>query len=84
MVGKTDRISVDVVQDASRVLRCIGHPIRLRIIELAVPRVYLDITRSFGGALDDGDTRMAHYRDVLDRAVAACQLSARALGTKTC
>jgi DNA-binding transcriptional ArsR family regulator len=34
MVGKTDRISVDVVQDASRVLRCIGHPIRLRIIEL--------------------------------------------------
>ena len=69
--------------------------LRLRIIELAVPRVYLDITRSFGGALDDGDTRMAHYRGVLDRAIDAChttldlssdthQLSAPALGTKTC
>lgn len=27
-------ISVDTVQDAARVLRCIGHPVRLRIIEL--------------------------------------------------
>ena len=34
MVGMGGRISVDVVQDASRVLRCIGHPVRLRIIEL--------------------------------------------------
>ena len=27
-------ISVDTVHDAARVLKCIGHPIRLRIIEL--------------------------------------------------
>ena len=27
-------ISVDTVQDAARVLKCIGHPVRLRIIEL--------------------------------------------------
>lgn len=27
-------ISMDTVQDAARVLKCIGHPVRLRIIEL--------------------------------------------------
>ena len=27
-------ISVSTVQDAARVLKCIGHPVRLRIIEL--------------------------------------------------
>lgn len=69
--------------------------LRLRIVELAVPRVYLDFARSFGGALDDGDTRMAHYQDVLDRAIATChttldcsgychQLSTRSPGDKTC
>lgn len=41
-----------------------------RIVELAVPLIYLDLTRSFGGALDDADTRLKHYRDVIDRAEA--------------
>ncbi|MBI2823823.1 MAG: glycosyltransferase family 2 protein [Planctomycetia bacterium] len=41
----------------------------LRIRELAVPLLYLDLARSFGGALDDADTRMAHYQEVLDRAL---------------
>lgn len=40
----------------------------LRIVELAVPLIYLDEKRSFGGALDDADTRLAVYREVLDRA----------------
>ncbi|MFM7035548.1 MAG: glycosyltransferase family 2 protein [Planctomycetia bacterium] len=43
----------------------------LRIVELPVPLVYLDLARSFGGALDDAATRLAYYRDVLDRAEAA-------------
>jgi DNA-binding transcriptional ArsR family regulator len=30
----TPRISVDMVREAAEVLRCIGHPIRLRIVEL--------------------------------------------------
>jgi DNA-binding transcriptional ArsR family regulator len=34
MAKTGERISVDVVQDAAKVLRCIGHPVRLRIIEL--------------------------------------------------
>ncbi len=40
----------------------------LRIVELPVPRIYLDEKRSFGGALDDADMRLAVYRQVLDRA----------------
>ena len=40
----------------------------LRIVELPVPLVYLDEKRSFGGALDDANTRLAVYREVLDRA----------------
>jgi glycosyltransferase involved in cell wall biosynthesis len=43
----------------------------LRIVELPVPLVYLDLARSFGGALDDAATRLAYYRSVLDRAEAA-------------
>lgn len=40
----------------------------LKVIEMAVPLVYLDEERSFGGALDDAQTRLAVYRQVLDRA----------------
>jgi dolichol-phosphate mannosyltransferase len=40
----------------------------LRIVELPVPLLYLDLARSFGGALDDAATRLAYYRRVLDSA----------------
>jgi dolichol-phosphate mannosyltransferase len=43
----------------------------LKIVEVPVPLVYLDLARSFGGALDDAATRLAYYRSVLDRAEAA-------------
>ena len=43
----------------------------LKIVELPVPLIYLDLARSFGGALDDAGTRLAYYRQVLDRAEAA-------------
>ena len=43
----------------------------LKIIEIPVPLVYLDEARSFGGALDHGQTRLKVYEDVLDRAMAA-------------
>lgn len=42
---------------------------RLRIVELPVPLVYLDDSRSFGGALDDAATRLRYYYEVLDRAL---------------
>jgi dolichol-phosphate mannosyltransferase len=43
----------------------------LRIVEVAVPLIYLDEQRSFGGALDQADTRLAVYRNVLERAMGA-------------
>jgi dolichol-phosphate mannosyltransferase len=42
----------------------------LRIVELPVPRIYLEEQRSFGGSLDDAATRLAYYRDVLERSLA--------------
>jgi dolichol-phosphate mannosyltransferase len=42
----------------------------LSIVEVAVPLIYLDERRSFGGALDRPDTRLAVYRRVLDKAMA--------------
>ncbi len=43
----------------------------LRIAEIPVPLIYLDEERSFGGALDDVAQRLAIYRQVLDRSIAA-------------
>jgi len=43
----------------------------LEIVELPVPLIYLDQTRSFGDVLDDADTRVKYYYDVLDRSIAA-------------
>src|SRR5208282_2472034 len=40
----------------------------LKIVEIPVPLIYLDEARSFGGALDHGQTRLKVYEDVLDRA----------------
>jgi hypothetical protein len=39
----------------------------MRIEELPVPLIYLDEKRSFGGALDDAQTRLAYYHEVIDR-----------------
>ena len=38
----------------------------LRIVEMPVPLIYLDEKRSFGGALDNAETRLAAYRRVLE------------------
>lgn len=45
----------------------------LQVIELPVPLIYLEEERSFGGALDDGRTRLQYYRSILDRSIAATQ-----------
>ena len=41
----------------------------LRVIEIPVPLIYLDLERSFGGSLDQAATRLKYYHKVLDRAV---------------
>ncbi len=40
-----------------------------RIVEVPVPLIYLEEHRSFGGALDHAETRLAVYREVLQRAL---------------
>jgi dolichol-phosphate mannosyltransferase len=40
----------------------------LRIKEVAVPRVYLDPNRAFGGVLNDAEERLVYYRRVLAEA----------------
>ncbi len=45
----------------------------LRVIEVPVPLIYLDLNRSFGGSLDHAETRLSYYNRVLDDAIAkAC------------
>jgi dolichol-phosphate mannosyltransferase len=42
----------------------------LTIVELPVPLIYLDESRSFGGALDDGAKRLEYYHTVIQRSLA--------------
>ncbi len=42
--------------------------LRLKIKEIAVPRLYLDANRAFGGTLNDPEVRLAYYREVINRA----------------
>jgi dolichol-phosphate mannosyltransferase len=46
---------------------------RLRIGEIAVPRIYHDANRSFGGDLDDPSIRLACYRDTFHRELRRCR-----------
>jgi len=46
----------------------------LKIVEVPVPLIYLDEKRAFGGALDDSDYRLRHYREVFERALARAGL----------
>lgn len=41
----------------------------LSIVEVPVPLIYLDEKRSFGGALDDADYRIQHYKSVFESAM---------------
>jgi dolichol-phosphate mannosyltransferase len=44
--------------------------LRLKIVEMPVPLIYLEEERSFGGSLDHAETRLAVYREVLERSIA--------------
>ncbi len=48
----------------------------MTIVEVAVPLIYLDESRAFGGALDDGGYRLKHYRRVFQQELEACGLLA--------
>jgi dolichol-phosphate mannosyltransferase len=42
---------------------------KLKIVEVAVPLIYLDEKRSFGGDLDDATTRLNYYHEILQRSM---------------
>jgi dolichol-phosphate mannosyltransferase len=42
----------------------------LSVVEVAVPRIYLDENRSFGEELDDPQRRLNYYKSILNRAFA--------------
>ncbi len=44
----------------------------LRIKEVAVPRLYLDPNRAFGGVLNDGEERLAYYHAVIESETRRC------------
>lgn len=46
----------------------------LRIVEVAVPLLYLDPRRAFGGVLNNPDQRLAYYREVINREALRCSL----------
>jgi hypothetical protein len=41
----------------------------MKIVEVPVPLIYLDESRAFGGALDDAEYRLKHYRRVFEKAL---------------
>ncbi len=43
----------------------------MRILEVPVPLIYLDLNRSFGGSLDEAEVRLAYYNEVIANAKAA-------------
>ena len=45
----------------------------LRVIEIPVPLIYLDLNRSFGGSLDDGQQRLRYYHECIARSVKAME-----------
>jgi dolichol-phosphate mannosyltransferase len=46
---------------------------KLKVVELAVPLIYLEEERSFGGSLDDARKRLEYYHEVIDAALAAVE-----------
>jgi len=54
----------------------------LSVLEVPVPLIYLDLSRSFGGALDDGHIRLNHYNQVIDESVRAMQERGYSLPTR--
>ena len=49
----------------------------LRVIEIPVPLLYLDLERSFGGSLDHAETRLRYYNRVLDEAIHSARADGR-------
>ncbi|QDV25684.1 glycosyltransferase family 2 protein [Aureliella helgolandensis] len=45
----------------------------LRVIEIPVPLIYLDLSRSFGGALDESEKRLQYYNQCIASSIAVME-----------
>lgn len=54
----------------------------LRVHEIAVPLIYLDLERSFGGSLDHAETRLRYYHQVLDDAFESAAAEGRSFPSR--
>lgn len=55
----------------------------LRVVEAAVPLIYLEEERSFGGELDQAEQRLAYYREVIAHALAKTRPAGARLSAET-
>lgn len=53
----------------------------MRVIELPVPLIYLDLSRSFGGALDEAEKRLQYYEACIAKSVQEMQQRGYSLPT---
>ena len=56
----------------------------LTIVEISVPLIYLEESRSFGGALDNAGIRLGVYREVLERSIEASSGLSRRMAGSAC
>ena len=56
---------------------------KLRVVEIPVPLIYLDLERSFGGSLDQAATRLRYYHQVLNEAIASASRRPESLNETT-
>lgn len=47
----------------------------LSVAEIAIPRLYKNLNRTFGSGLDDPERRLAHYRSIIERELAKWPIS---------
>ena len=45
----------------------------MKIIEIPVPLIYLDLARSFGGVLDEAETRLRYYNEIIENSIRRMQ-----------
>lgn len=55
----------------------------LTVSEIAVPRIYKNLGRTFGGGIDDPQARLKYYMDVLERELAKWPISSSSAPTRT-
>ena len=76
-VAALDRLALDVPGYAFPLqfwVQCVRNGLRVR--EIPVTRIYRDLNRSFGAALDDPAARLQHYLEVLLRELRADAINA--------